>query len=52
MLHIRNMDNDETRNTVAVTGPFEGLQEQWRSGVPAALRHLAEAYAWERYQET
>ena len=56
VLHIRNMDGDEagnqnaTRNTVALTGPFEGLQEQWGGGVPARLKHLAENYTWERYQ--
>jgi len=55
VLHIRNMDGDEagnhsaTQNTVALTGPFEGLQERWRDGVPARLRHLTEGYTWERY---
>ena len=58
VLHIRNMDGDKssdknaTRNTVALTGPFEGLQEQCQSGdnVPSWMKHLMEGYTWERYR--
>ena len=51
VLHIRNMDNSETQNTVAITGPYEGLQELWKSNVPQGLKHLTEEYCWERHQE-
>ena len=50
VLHIRDMDGEET-NTVALSGPFEGLQEQWLAGLPANLRHLAESYTWEKHVE-
>jgi len=50
VLHIRNMDGPETMNTVALTGPIEGLQEQWQAAVPAGLKHLTQQYTWELYE--
>ncbi len=49
VLHIRNMDEETTQNTVALTGPVEGLQEKWRLSLPPNLKHLAEQYRWETF---
>ena len=52
VLHIRNMDGPETMNTLALTGPLEGLQERWVAGMPDGLQHLCVEYKWERWEFT
>eukprot|EP00798_Chlamydomonas_sp_ICE-L_P013780 gene13780-19688_t len=52
VLHIRNMDGPRTMNVVALTGPFEGLQEAWVEGLPYALRILAADCRWERWESS